>query len=157
MLDPAQEEWGSARRFTVDCVLAASKTETFPGTERITAFFDVQAPTVAFPLGDKMFLSRQFYQVLQYSEPTNALSNYKYLELQNTALNSVIEVSPTLCARGAVLTPSHLVSVNYNQDVGGSGQLLFPEGVIQDDAKNKMVGRPVLRYHTRIGARLAPA
>ena len=81
---------------SVDCVQTASKTETFPGTEKITAFFDVQAPTVNFPLGNKVFLSRQFYQIIEYSEPTNALSNYKYLELQNCALNSVIEVSRTL-------------------------------------------------------------
>ena len=80
----------------LDCVLTASKTETFPGTDRIVAFFDVQAPIVAFPLGDKVFLSSKFYQIIQYSEPTNALANYKYLELQNTALNSVIDVSPTL-------------------------------------------------------------
>lgn len=60
------------------------------------AFFDVQAPTVTFPLGDKVFLSPYFYQIIKYSEPTNALSNYKYLELQNSALNSVIDVSPTL-------------------------------------------------------------
>lgn len=56
----------------------------------------MQAPTVTFPLGDKVFLSPYFYQIIKYSEPTNALSNYKYLELQNSALNSVIDVSPTL-------------------------------------------------------------
>lgn len=41
------------------------------------------------------------------------------------------------------------MSVNYSGDLEGSGQLLFPENVIQDEAKNKMAGRPVLRYHAR--------
>ena len=35
----------------------------------------------------------------------------------------------------------HLINVNFNTNAEGTGQLLFPENVIQDEAKNVMVGR----------------
>ena len=41
------------------------------------------------------------------------------------------------------------MNVNFNTNAEGTGQLLFPENVIQDEAKNVMVGRPVLQFYTR--------
>ena len=41
------------------------------------------------------------------------------------------------------------MSVNYNGDLEGTGQLLCPENVIHDEAQTTMAGRPVLRYHAR--------
>ena len=79
------------------------KGETFPGSEKFSVVFDVHAPTVEFPLNDRTFLSRRFYQIAKFSEPTNALDVYRYLEIQDSTLYSIIDVSPVMYVRVILL------------------------------------------------------